>query len=302
MIRDKSQFDIIGNGSIDGSPWNYDGFLITPVNDVDVSAVTLFATIIQAKDSNGLVLKDDGGNLGIKIEDGGNVGIGVDNPTEKLEINGVVKIDEDTTDSIITFNDSSGGIFPIVNFNAKTGNNAIVTVWNNHPGDSSNNSSLQINRNVNTTGTVKTQFMRGDGVVTNANCEIGGNTDSKIGILNGDFYLGGATNLCKVIENKSFTIRRSVNMVNGAQENFESEFPLGTACYGKLLIRGNPNLRANFMQDTAGLVTLELATAGKFKTDGSAGFFSIQHVGGYLRFLNQLGSAVDVEYTVTKGV
>ena len=41
---------------------------------------------VRARDSGGLLLRDNSGNTGIFIEDGGCVGIGTDTPTEKLEV------------------------------------------------------------------------------------------------------------------------------------------------------------------------------------------------------------------------
>lgn len=52
---------------------------------------------IRARDSGGLYLRDDSGTLGIFIEDGGNVGFGTPTPDAKLQVVGICKFGEDTT-------------------------------------------------------------------------------------------------------------------------------------------------------------------------------------------------------------
>lgn len=65
---------------------------------------------VRARDSSGLILKDDGGNYGIFIEDGGQVGIGTATPAATLDINGVLQ-QYSTNGYIRTVNASQGGAY-----------------------------------------------------------------------------------------------------------------------------------------------------------------------------------------------
>ena len=63
--------------------------LATILGTVDLTmadAKFIAADTVQARDSGGLLLKDDGGNLGVAVEDGGQVGIGTSTPSAKLNI------------------------------------------------------------------------------------------------------------------------------------------------------------------------------------------------------------------------
>lgn len=79
----------------------------------------LFKTIsLQAVDSNGLSIYDDGSNLGVFVRDGGNVGVGETTPTAKLHIsksgaNALIKLDSksDGFDAYIDFIQNSSSKF-----------------------------------------------------------------------------------------------------------------------------------------------------------------------------------------------
>ena len=80
--------------------------------DLDMGVYDIYISSIIAKDSDGLLLLEDGGK-GIFIEDGGNVGIGTLNPRSCLEIIGTITIATIAGDNYYTMkrDNSSGFLF-----------------------------------------------------------------------------------------------------------------------------------------------------------------------------------------------
>jgi len=69
----------------------------------------MFTDSLRARDSDGLRLTDDAGNLGIFIKDGGFVGIGTSNPNAPLDI-------ESTNDNMIQLNQGAGAPWNYLSF------------------------------------------------------------------------------------------------------------------------------------------------------------------------------------------
>jgi len=69
----------------------------------------MFTDSLRARDSDGLRLTDDAGNLGIFIKDGGFVGIGTSNPSAPLDI-------ESTSDNMIQLNQGAGAPWNYLSF------------------------------------------------------------------------------------------------------------------------------------------------------------------------------------------
>lgn len=62
---------------------------------------------VRARDSGGLALKDDGGNLGVFIEDGGQVGVNTAAPAAALEVLGDVIVSRVGNAPVITFHNTN---------------------------------------------------------------------------------------------------------------------------------------------------------------------------------------------------
>jgi hypothetical protein len=58
----------------------------TPVRKLDVVGEARFDGALYARDTTGIGLKDDAGNLGLWVRNSGNVGIGTTNPSQKLDV------------------------------------------------------------------------------------------------------------------------------------------------------------------------------------------------------------------------
>ena len=101
-----SRMRIIGNGNVGIGTTTPSEKLEVNGNITQTDGDYTATDQVRAIDADGLKLSDDGGN-GIFVEDGGNVGIGTISPSEKLEVNGSVKIGAYTLPS----SDGSSGQF-----------------------------------------------------------------------------------------------------------------------------------------------------------------------------------------------
>jgi len=291
------------------SIWKDDTSIISKINstrDVDVSNGSLIADVIEAKDATGLGIYDDGSNIGVFIKDGGNVGIGTNNPLDKLQVNGDLRISEETTDSKIILQDADSGSFPNLKAFSKTGAFGVTFSIDAIPGESTRNSLIQVNRSTNTTGLVRVQFNKGNGEITDVNCQIGGNIDSWFNYLTGNVGIGNNAPGEKlhvtgnVKQNGLLTVSDSLLFADEYVVNFPAEFGNGEACFGTVFVKGAAGGIANFRRTSDNTIVIDYATPGIFRTDGFDGYVNILNLTNVLSIYNRLGAGQYIAYTINK--
>lgn len=128
------------------------------------NAVTLNSTLdvstINALDSAGLTLYDDGSNLGIYIEDLGDVGVGTSNPTEKLHVVGTVKAGTPGVDDTLALRNENTGT---LNIYLNTGGDSYII--NNSLGIGLTNPSYELD----VVGTINATNLQCDDIIINDN-------------------------------------------------------------------------------------------------------------------------------------
>jgi hypothetical protein len=284
----------------------------TDTLDLNTGDTILYS--LKAKNSNGIEIRDDSTNFGIKIADGGNVGIGTDTGlTDKLTvagdttIQGSLVIDEPSTGSYMKLLDPVGGdVFGLL-VEAASGNQCVLRLNLKPDGGvtSTLSSSFEIFRFTDTSGPCSVRIFKGDNSAT-LNCRIGGNSNSYFNVDNNNVGIGTSTPGEKL--HVSGNVRQNGLKTVADNVTFADEYVLqltdfgnNTACSGTVFVYGiSQNGIAKFHRDNFNNIVIDYATAGMFASDGSDNRLNIYNVTNILTLHNRLGSSVQVSYVVER--